>query len=147
VRAYRIGSARHTLWDGMGAAIHGARWNSPGRGPIYAAESYGGALLEVLARMGAIQVPPDYHYVEITIPDDMQFEEILPSPQEIASESFTRSCGDKWFDARRTPVLYVPSVVTGVERNLLINPRHPEFFRIQPSEPKPVPWDRRFFRA
>ncbi len=63
LKAYRIGSSRHPLWDGHGALIYGARWNSPGRGPIYAAETYSGAMLEMLVRVGRMVVPPDYQYL------------------------------------------------------------------------------------
>jgi RES domain-containing protein len=146
LKAYRIGSNRHPLWDGTGSALQGARWNSLGRGPIYAAETYSGALLEVLVRMSSVEVPPGYEYIAIDIPDDLAIEEVTVSPAEMAKESVTRALGDKWWDAGESPVLLVPSIVTRVERNLLINPRHPGFSRIQPAEPKPVWWDPRLFR-
>jgi RES domain-containing protein len=127
--------------------FYGARWNSPGRGPIYAAETYSGAMLEMLVRMGSIKVPPDYYYIEAEIPDDLPSEYATATPEEFAKESITRARGDKWFDARQTAILIVPSVVTMVDRNVLINPRHPDFARILTSEPKPVWWDPRLFRA
>jgi hypothetical protein len=40
----------------------------------------------------------------------------------------------------------VPSVVTcGIESNLLINPRHPDFRMIGATDPKVVGWDERLF--
>jgi RES domain-containing protein len=30
LRAFRIADMRHTIFDGVGAMLHGARWNSPG---------------------------------------------------------------------------------------------------------------------
>ncbi len=134
------------MWDGYGSSLNGARWNSPGRGPIYAAETYSGAMLEMLVRLGRIAVPPDYAYLEIDIPDDLAREEVSLTPQELAKESITRGIGNRWFDALKTPLLLVPSVVTQVDRNLLINPKHPDFGRILPGEPKPVRWDPRLFR-
>jgi RES domain-containing protein len=127
--------------------MNGARWNSPGRGPIYAAETYSGAMLEMLVRMGSVNVPPELYYIQIEIPDDLAFEEATATPAEMARESITRARGDKWYDARQSTVLLVPSVVTRVDRNVLINPRHPDFNKIQPSEPKPVWWDPRLFRS
>ena len=53
---------------------------------------------------------------------------------------------ESWYDERRTPVLIVPSVVTLVERNILINQEHPDFARIQASQPAPVRWDARLWR-
>lgn len=138
---------RHPLWDGNGALIYGARWNSPGRGPIYAAETYSGAMLEMLARLGRLAVPPDYHYLEIEVPEDLAREEIIVTPEEMAKETITRGLGNRWFDSLRTAVLLVPSIITEVDRNVLINPKHPDFGRITPGEPRPVRWDTRLFRA
>jgi RES domain-containing protein len=146
VKAYRIGTNRHPIWDGTGAALMGTRWNSIGRSVIYASESYSGALLEILVRMGLFTTPEDCEYIEIDIPDDLAIERIQPTSEELAQESFTKGIGDSWFKAMRTPILMVPSVVTRVDHNLLINPRHPDFSRIHPGEPRPVFWDKRFLR-
>src|ERR1017187_9056977 len=40
LRAFRIADMRHAIFDGSGAMLHGARWTSPGRRVIYAAETY-----------------------------------------------------------------------------------------------------------
>ena len=45
-------------------------------------------------------------------------------------------------------MLIVPSVpAMGLERNVLINQRHPQFRHITHGEPRPVVWDARLFRA
>ena len=93
---------------GDGAKFYGARWNSPERRVIYAAETYAGALLEMLVH---------------------------------ASGSVPRS------QERRTPVLIVPSVVTLVERNVLINQEHRDFPRIRAGQPMPVRWDARLWKS
>ena len=49
LRVYRIADRRHKIFDGQGAALLGGRWNSPGRRVIYAAETYSGTMLEMLA--------------------------------------------------------------------------------------------------
>lgn len=47
--------------------------------------------------------------------------------------------GDRWYDERRSLVLLVPSLAApGVERNVLINQRHPEFRRLTASRVEPV---------
>lgn len=140
-----MGNSRHPLWDGHGALMYGARWNSPGRAPIYAAETYSGAMLEMLVRLGRMAVPPDYQYLEIDIPDNLPREELNVTPEQMAKESITRALGNKWFDSLQNAVLWVPSVVTQVDRNILINPKHPDFVRIIPGDPKPVRWDPRLF--
>jgi RES domain-containing protein len=147
LRAFRIADMRHSIFDGSGALFHGARWNSPGRRVIYAAETYAGALLEILVHASG-NVPQSQGYIEIEIPAGLSIEEITPdevphwnSPSIEAARAF----GDRWYDAGRTPVLIVPSVVTPFERNVLINQEHPDFARIRASQPLPVRWDARLW--
>lgn len=149
LRAFRIADMRHAIFDGTGAMLYGARWNSPGRRVIYAAETYAGALLEILVHASA-SVPRSQGYVEIEIPSGLSIEEITQddvprwdSPSFEATQAF----GDRWYDERRTPVLIVPSVVTRVERNVLINQQHPEFPVVRASQAVPVRWDGRLWES
>lgn len=147
LRAFRIADMRHNIFDGSGAMRHGARWNSPGRRIIYAAETYAGALLEILVHASG-SVPASHGYIEIDIPGGLSIEEITGGDVvEWDSPSFeaSRMFGDQWYDERRTPVLLVPSVVTRVERNVLINQEHPDFTGIRASRPSPVRWDARLW--
>lgn len=128
--------------------LHGARWNSPGRRVIYAAETYAGALLEILVHTNG-SVPRSQGYVEIEIPASVSIEEItqdgVPGWDSPSFEA-ARAFGDRWYDERRTPVLMVPSVATLVERNVLINQEHPAFSMLRASEPLPVRWDARLWK-
>jgi RES domain-containing protein len=145
--AFRIADMRHAIFDGTGAMLYGARWNSPGRRLIYAAETYAGALLEILVHASG-DVPQTHGYIQIEIPADLSTEEIAPSDlPHWDSRSFesSRRFGDRWYDERRTSVLIVPSVVTHLERNLLINQEHSDFGRIRASQPLPVRWDARLW--
>jgi RES domain-containing protein len=149
LRAFRIADMRHAIFDGTGAMLYGARWNSPGRRVIYAAETYAGALLEILVHASG-SVPRSQGYVEIEIPSGLSIEEITrddvprwDSPSFEATQAF----GDRWYDERRTPALIVPSVVTRVERNVLINQEHPEFPLVRASQAVPVRWDSRLWKS
>jgi RES domain-containing protein len=147
-QAFRIADMRHTIFDGTGAMLHGARWNSPGRRVIYASETYAGALLEILVHASG-SVPRSQGYVEIEIPAGLSIEEVRPANLahwDSPSMGTARAFGDRWYDERRTPVLMVPSVVTRVERNILINQEHPDFARIQASRALPVRWDKRLWK-
>jgi RES domain-containing protein len=54
--------------------------------------------------------------------------------------------GEQWHHQKRSLLLFVPSVVARLERNILINPDHPEFGRIaMPTLHTPVWWDARLF--
>ncbi len=149
MRAYRMGDRRFPLLDGMGAARVGGRWNSPGRPVIYAAETYAGALLEILVHANLNRLPPTQAVVELTIPENLALERLeaaeLPnwdSPDLVASRKF----GDRWLREQRTAVLLVPSLVTrGAEQNVLLNPAHRDFARITAAAPEEVAWDERLF--
>jgi RES domain-containing protein len=148
-RAYRIADRRHKIFDGQGAALLGGRWNSPGRRVIYAAETYAGAMLEVLANANIGRVPKQHAWIEILIGDDVSVEEVdepkirrWDAPDQRASRIF----GDKWYDEKRSAVLIVPSTVVRVERNVVISQEHPGFRKLRATSPKPVVWDERLFQ-
>jgi RES domain-containing protein len=148
LRAFRIADMRHHIFDGTGAMLHGARWNSPGRRVIYAAETYAGALLEVLVHASG-RVSPSQGYVTIEIPAGLSIEEVTPGqvPRwDSPSYETARAFGDRWYDERRTPVVIVPSLVTRAELNILLSQEHPDFVRIRASEPSRVRWDARLWR-
>lgn len=149
MRAYRIADRRFAVFDGTGARLIGGRWNSAGRAVIYAAETFAGALLEVLVHSNLGRIPRTHGAVEITIPDGVSVETLaaaaLPgwdAEDQVASRDF----GDRWLEQQRTAVLLVPSVVTrGYEHNVLLNPEHPAFRAITASPPRDVIWGERLF--
>jgi RES domain-containing protein len=144
--AFRIADARRPVFDASGAALFGGRWNSPGRRVIYGAETYSGALLERLVHSNIGRIPKHHVWVRIEIPAGVGVEELraenLPGWTD---ESASRHCGDQWYDEGRSAVLLVPSVVSRVERNVVINEAHPEFGKLSADEPWPVVWDERLF--
>jgi len=147
--AYRIADARHPIFDATGAMLHGGRWNSVGQRVIYAAESYAGAMLEVLVHANLSVPPRNHRVVRISIPDAVKIETVHPGllpgwdGEDLRA---TRSLGDRWLREMRTAVLRVPSVITeGRESNLLFNPLHEQFALIQAGDPEAIYWDLRLF--
>jgi RES domain-containing protein len=148
LRCYRIADRRRKIFDGHGAALTGGRWNSPGRRIIYAAETYAGAMLEVLVHANIGKLPKTHSWIEILIGKGLRIEEVLPAAipgWDAPDQRASRRYGDRWYDEGRTAVLIVPSIVTRPERNIAINQEHPEFRRIRATVPKPVIWDERLF--
>jgi RES domain-containing protein len=148
-RAYRIADRRHNIFDGEGSAIFGGRWNSPGRRVIYAAETYAGAMLEVLVNANIGRMPKHHAWIEILIGEDVSVEELdarkvrrWDAPDQRASRAF----GDQWYDEQRSTVLLVPSTVVHAERNIVINQKHAGIRKLRASKPKPVIWDERLFK-
>lgn len=149
MRAFRIADRRYPIFDGTGARLAGGRWNTPGHPVIYAAETYSGALLEMLVHSNLNRLPRTQAYIEIAIPDDLPIERVttngIPGWHD-EDQSASRSFGDRWLEERRTAVLLVPSIVThGIEHNILIDPLHSDFAKIHASAPRDVIWDERLF--
>jgi RES domain-containing protein len=146
---YRLAKRRYPIYDGSGAALEGARWNSPGRILIYASEHYATAILEKLVHAGRTQLPGAHHAAAIDIPDDLLTERFDPVavPGWDADESASaRSYGDAWHASGRSAVLIVPSLPgQPVERNFIINPAHPDAARIRVGPTFQVVWDGRLF--
>jgi len=148
LKAYRIADLRFPLFDGGGAMLWGGRWNSPGRRIIYAALTFAGAMLEILVHANTGRVPKNHHYIEIDTPKGVSIEwlDTTQVPGWDQEDCFvSRAFGNEWYDSCRTTVLVVPSVISQLEQNILINQDHPDFLAIRASQPMPVRWDRRLF--
>lgn len=144
--AYQIGSRRHPIFDGAGAAEYGARWNSPGRPVIYAASSLSLAMLEQLAHTETGRLPQDHAFIEITIPDSVSSETLTlgeVTGWSTDDPATSRAYGDRWLAERRTCMLLVPSVIVPIEYNVLINPSHADCARVTASRPRTLQWDKR----
>lgn len=149
--AYRIGDpgGAYPIFDATGSTLAPGRWNSPDSPIIYASEHFSTAILEKLAH-GSGMLPPNQHFVTITLSAGLSYE-VFPAHGLPGWDTFpattSRMFGSAWCRERRSLLLFVPSVVARVERNIVINPAHPEFARIGVSLHEPVHWDRRLFGA
>ena len=147
MRFYRIADSRHAPESGEGARLHGGRWNTPGRAVIYACDTQTGAMLEKLVHTNG-RMPKHQVCVTFEAPDSLKLATLDPGDVTgwaDADMAASRAAGDAWLDEAATAVLRVPSVVFEVERNVLINPEHPDFRRIRVVAKKPVRWDDRLF--
>jgi RES domain-containing protein len=147
---YRIGDPEgdFPIYDARGSALYPGRWNDTDTPVIYAGEHYSTAMLEKLAQ-GNRQLPPNQHYVAITIPSGTTYEAVTEddlSGWDTAEPSASRAFGSAWVKEKRSAVLLVPNYVARIERNVIINPAHHDAGGIEVSLPRPVWWDRRLFR-
>lgn len=148
---FRIGdpSGGYPIFDATGSTLAPGRWNTPGSPLIYASRHYSTALLEKLVR-GSGRLPPNQHFIRITVPRGMSYEVFSPpalSGWDTLPATVSRDFGERWCAERRSVILLVPSVVARVDENVLINPAHPEFPAIETGLHEPVFWDRRLFGA
>jgi RES domain-containing protein len=84
----------------------------------------------------------------LTIPSDVAYEvlDVASLPEWFRETgASSKPHGDAWQKSRRSLILLVPSVAARGERNVLINPEHPDFPKITTSLHEPVWWDKRLF--
>ncbi len=149
MQAYRIGDpeGRFPVWSAEGAKRTSGRWHEAGASVIYASENYATAMLETLAHWNG-SLPPNQHFIEIAIPEGTSYEvataDALPGWHEPGGEA-ARRFGRQWYAENRSAILFVPSVVARMERNIVINAGHPEFAGLTIGLETPVWWDRRLF--
>jgi RES domain-containing protein len=150
VIAYRLAEARHarTAQDalsGEGAFLFGGRWNPPGYRVAYAAERLSLAVLEILVHTQDRKKLEDYRLVTVNVPDELvaTLDKGALADDWQADLTVTRGLGKAWLDAGSHVALLVPSVIIAGERNLLVNPLHPDFARLEFSEPRPFRFDSR----
>jgi RES domain-containing protein len=86
--------------------------------------------MRVLSAIKWVTIPVriDEPFIEIadSLPDNWRQ---LPAPPS------TREFGSRWVAECRSAVLRVPSIVVGGEFNYLLNPRHPDFARLETGDP------------
>ncbi len=148
ITAYRIGDSRFPLFDGRGAMLKGARWNSSGRPAIYAALTQACAMLEILAYANTGKVPRHHKLITIDIPSTVAVEQVDPRYVPGWSDRNylkSRFFGDQWLTELRSVALIVPSVIASYDHNVVINPLHPDISKFTISRPENILWNDRLF--
>ena len=140
--AWRLARRRFAALDGAGARLYGGRWNPAGSAIVYSSQNLSLALLEIIVHLEVAleRLPADYVKIEIDVPDEVQIDTLETLPRSAAA---MREIGRRWHDAARSAALLVPSVIVAEEKNLLLNPTHPEFAKIRSARPRPFRIDER----
>lgn len=149
LHGYRIGdpNGRYPIFDSTGSSFYPGRWHSTSTPVIYASEHYATAMLEKLAQSNGI-LPSNQHWVKLTFPKRLTYEQVTPSSLpgwDTNMPSVSVDFGMRWYREQRSAILIVPSYVARVEKNIVINPHHPQFNLIRCSEAERVIWDERLF--
>lgn len=146
---YRIGDpdGRFPIFDARGSTLVAGRWHGPPAAVLYTSEHQSTAMLETLANGGGL-IPPNQHMVEITLPAGVSYEVFQPAAHsgwDDIDSGVARRFGMRWLSEGRSLALFVPSALAPLDFNVLINPVHPEFERVEAGLETPVHWDRRLF--
>jgi RES domain-containing protein len=132
MRVFRIGAAlftraRKEAFSGKGGVYTSARWHTAGHPVIYTAQSLSLAALEILVRLKQTNdIQPFYAY-SAEIPDPLILKPDSFPARWQSRLAASRAFGDAWLEAKTTPAMLVPTIITPGEWNVLINPMHPQF--------------------
>lgn len=122
--------------------MFGGRWNPVGSPVVYVADSIALAALEILVHVDAASLDALYVSFGLTIPDTLI--EVFPaSLASFPDASGAQTFGRAWISERRSAALSIPSAVVPQERNILLNPAHPDFARIVIGDPELFSFDPR----
>ena len=153
MEVFRLCREQHSgVLSGKGAALKGARWNSPGTEMIYTSANRSLAMAEVAVHLTLATIPVDYMMMVIEIPDAIKIKNLDELKLPAGWNSFPPSLavqriGDEFIHENKCCVLRVPSAVTKGDYNYLINPHHPDFGKINIVSTEKFPFDRRIFRT
>jgi RES domain-containing protein len=137
---------------GTGAKLSGGRWNRPGNAMIYSASNISLAVLETFVHLKAGGLPLNRYLVELAIPAEVweRATSLLPPAvgwDAIPSAKVSLDAGDRWLKANDSALLVVPSVIVSEERNVLINPLHPDARKIRAHKVRKWVYDPRLMRT
>ncbi len=147
MRVFRLCKARWaaSAFSGEGAARYPGRWHFAGTPVVYTAASRALAALEILVHLEIRQAPPSFVMIPVQVPDDLVTVLEAPPPgwNVLPAGDVSRQIGTAWVRSRRSVGLRVPSVVLSGEHNVLLNPAHPDYGRVDVGEPEPFAFDPR----
>lgn len=123
-----------TAWSGQGAKEAGGRWNSVGTAMVYTSEAASLTMLETLVHLHAASLLDSFTLLSVEVPD----ERVQEIDRTILPESWAASeapavlaeIGDQWVRSHEAVALRIPSALSPVEYNFLLNPAHPEYAKI-----------------
>ena len=152
MRFWRICRRRYAAeaGTGAGARLYGGRWNSRGVSVVYASTSLALAAVETFVNLDPNLRPADLVSIQGDIPDAVEIRELgvagLPTGWRETRDDSLRRFGDEWIRGGETAALLVPSAAIRGEWNLLLNPTHGDYSKIQFAKPERFEFDLRMFR-
>ncbi len=119
---------------------------------VYCASTLSLAALETFVHMEIADAGTLLVAIGANIPETLASErwtvDALPANwRDYPAPAVLAELGDGWARLKRSAVLFVPSVVIPSEENVLLNPEHPEFERIEIGRARPFAFDPRMWKS
>lgn len=146
---WRLCREEYADLSGIGASLYGGRWNSPGHAVVYTSSTLSLSFVEIIPGLRKGVIPLGFVSILIDIKDnisktELSLKDFPPDWRTEKSKRWFTETGDRWLQAHETALFIVPSAIIPEEKNILINPHHPEsaFIRIKTVSPFQI--DERF---
>ncbi len=141
-----------TPFNGEGSYRYGGRWSAPGTRIVYTAEHLSLAMIEYLVHLDPNHPPKDLMLARAQVADDLPklqltAEELPCDWQDYPAPESLVLIGGKFVLKGEAAVLIIPSAVAPTENNWLLNPQHPDFWRIEWKRAEPFHYDPRLLRS
>lgn len=135
--------------SGEGARLFGGRWNEKGVPLVYTSSTLALAVVEILVHVD--EVPLDFVAIRIDIPAAVKVESLSPRRlprdwRDHPAPARLQAAGSEWAQSMRSLAFEVPSAVVPQERNVLLNPLHPDRAALVVHKPERFAFDRRLKR-
>ncbi len=135
------------MFSGGGAKEYGGRWNAIGIAMVYTSSTASLALLETLVHVDPAALPASIVATKLYVPNDVTARELTESNLHDGwrdvDDKGCAELGSDWARSNVSLLLHVPSAVNPLERNVLINPVHPEIARCELQDVVDVVYDTR----
>jgi len=149
---YRLANRKYSEdLSGAGAELTGGRWNFKGTRVLYTADSRALCTAEIAVHTPIGVMPKDYYLITIYIPD---FSNVLQvNPQDLPAgwrkfpySKLTQDLGERFISKNEALYVKVPSAVVQGDFNILINPRHKDFAKVNIIKIEKFNFDERLFK-
>lgn len=151
MRLWRISQRKFAL-DSLCAdtAQFGGRWNPIGMPALYCGTSIAICTLEKFVHVGASALPP-LVVVAVDIPDNISLytptiDELPTGWNALPTSSAAQKFGASWLSTGRELGMSVPSAIITEEKNMVINPRHPDYVHVEFTVVRLFAFDGRMFK-
>lgn len=117
---------------------------------VYASSSLALAAVETFVNLEPNLRPADLVSIEGEVPDALGIGRLelktLPAYWRQTRDESLHRFGDEWIRGRKSVALLVPSAAIRGEWDVLLNPTHHDFSKINFRDPQPFDFDARMFR-
>lgn len=148
MQVYRIAKEKYIKdLTGIGAKTVGGRWNQKGTAVLYTSSSAALSALEVLVHLPAAYFPDHMSLATIEIPDNeiitLDVKELPKNWNKIPPPAELQLITKLWIEKNDSLGLKIPSIVIPKEKNIILNPLHPQFHQVKIIEIEAFDFDTR----